>query len=158
MGGISDISYVAEIPKFPEFAARLAEALEGTEFINNRAKINQTKLAKELGIAQPTARDWVLGLAMPGMDSAVKLAVKIGVCVEWLLTGRGSKAPDNVLPVMSEFTINVVDEMTGMSAAVQEQALNAVKAVSAASTSQQLDDQKDALSEKTATGSSGEAS
>lgn len=45
-----------------------------------------------VGIGQPSARKWVYG-GMPEMATAVKLATKLGVGVEWLLTGRGPVDP-----------------------------------------------------------------
>lgn len=33
------------------------------------------------------------GEKLPSMEKAIEIASKLGVCVEWLLTGRGSKMP-----------------------------------------------------------------
>jgi hypothetical protein len=52
----------------------------------------QTYVAKLIKIKQPSVAEWVTG-SIPSMQNARKLALKIGVNVEWLLTGRGEKRP-----------------------------------------------------------------
>lgn len=53
----------------------------------------QQELGRDLGVAQPTARSWLNGENVPGMEKAIEVAMFFGVCVEWLLTGRGAKFP-----------------------------------------------------------------
>lgn len=52
----------------------------------------QTTVAKMIGIKQPSVAEWLDG-GKPSMKNAIKLATKLEVCVEWLLTGRGDKRP-----------------------------------------------------------------
>lgn len=54
-------------------------------------KATQGKLAAIAGVKQPSVNDWKDGY--PAMDTAVRLASGLGVCVEWLLTERGPKRP-----------------------------------------------------------------
>jgi DNA-binding XRE family transcriptional regulator len=51
----------------------------------------QTKLASIAGVKQPSVNEWRGGY--PTMETAVRLATSLGICVEWLLTGRGPKHP-----------------------------------------------------------------
>jgi hypothetical protein len=56
-----------------------------------RDKPTQAKLAAIAGVKQPSVNDWKDGY--PTMDTAARLALALGVCVEWLLTERGPKRP-----------------------------------------------------------------
>lgn len=56
-----------------------------------RDKPTQGRLATLAGVKQPSVNDWKDGY--PAMDTAVRLATGLGVCVEWLLTERGPKRP-----------------------------------------------------------------
>ena len=56
-----------------------------------REKPTQGKLAQVAGIKQPSVNDWKDGY--PAMDTAVRTATALGICVEWLLTERGPKRP-----------------------------------------------------------------
>lgn len=54
-------------------------------------KVTQGRLAQLAGVKQPSVNDWKEGY--PTMDTAVRLATALRVCVEWLLTERGPKRP-----------------------------------------------------------------
>lgn len=56
-----------------------------------KEKPTQGRLAALAGVKQPTVNDWKDGY--PAMDTAVRLATALGVCVEWLFTERGPKRP-----------------------------------------------------------------
>lgn len=58
----------------------------------------QTVAAKMVGIKQPSVAAWKAGTSTPDMDHIIILAEKLGVCVEWLYTGRGPKKPGDNLP------------------------------------------------------------
>lgn len=64
-----------------------------------REKATQGRLAQVAGIKQPSVNDWKDGF--PTMETAVRTATALGVCVEWLLTERGPKHP----PVSSDPTL-----------------------------------------------------
>ena len=81
-----------ELPQYPEFSRRLMEAL--TEHAQQLSeKITQQWVADLFGVSQPTARDWILGNMLPAMANMVQIADKTGVCIEWLVMGRGDKYP-----------------------------------------------------------------
>jgi len=75
--------------KYPDFARRLTLVWKDCA----DAPEKQTPLAKWLGFSQPTVNDWLNGKGLPSLDTAIKLADKFGVCVEWLITGKGQKSP-----------------------------------------------------------------
>jgi hypothetical protein len=53
----------------------------------------QTAAAKLIGIKQPSVSDWTKPGGYPTMENGVRLAGKLGVCVEWLFTENGPKRP-----------------------------------------------------------------
>lgn len=82
---------MALMPKAGEisdFWLRLAEMV-GEGFPRN----NQTAAGTLLGVGQSMITRWKTGKDKPALPRAIDLATKYGVCVEWLLTGRGPKHP-----------------------------------------------------------------
>ena len=71
-----------------DFWHRLVEMV-GPEFPHN----NQTAVGKLFGIGQSMVTRWKTGKDTPALPRAIKIATDYGVCVEWLLTGRGPKRP-----------------------------------------------------------------
>lgn len=71
-------------------------AMESLQERFPRDKPTQTKLAALAGVRQPTVNDWKEGA--PAVDTGVRLAVALGVCVEWLYTERGPKRPPKPAP------------------------------------------------------------
>ena len=67
-----------------------------------KEKATQARLAAIAGIKQPSVNDWKDGY--PAMDTAVRTATTLGVCVEWLLTERGPKHP----PEASDDTLALI--------------------------------------------------
>ena len=55
--------------------------------------IKQSELAKKFGVKQPTVNHWLSGEKLPTFKRTIAIAEQLGVCVEWLLTGRGDKRP-----------------------------------------------------------------
>jgi hypothetical protein len=68
--------------------ARLKEALA-----DKKLPPTQTHAASILGIKQSSVAEWNRLGIYPKMEHAVELARRLGICVEWLLTGRGPKHP-----------------------------------------------------------------
>ena len=66
-------------------------AMEGLRERYPREKPTQGRLAALAGVRQPSVNDWKEGF--PTMDTAVRLAQALNVCVEWLFTERGPKNP-----------------------------------------------------------------
>lgn len=64
----------------------------------------QTVVAEMIGIKQPSVWEWTPEgkSSKPSMKNALKLAGKLDVCVEWLLTGRGTKWPIPSDPLAQE--------------------------------------------------------
>lgn len=73
-----------------EFALRLNEALDLQGLRRGRGR--RVKIAKMGGVSGEGARKWLSGESLPTMEHAIVLASECGVCVEWLLTGRGPKS------------------------------------------------------------------
>lgn len=61
----------------------------------------QTYVANLIKIKQPSVAEWVTG-SIPSMKNAKKLAIKLGINVEWLLTGRGEKRPGRPSDAVAE--------------------------------------------------------
>jgi transcriptional regulator with XRE-family HTH domain len=61
--------------------------------IDARLKPTQTAAAELAGIKQPSVNLWKQPGGYPTMENAVKLAHKLNVNVEWLMTERGPKRP-----------------------------------------------------------------
>lgn len=61
-----------------------------------RDKPTQAKLAALAGVKQPSVNDWRDG--SPAIDTGVRLAIALEVCVEWLYTERGPKRPPKAAP------------------------------------------------------------
>ena len=69
-----------------EFAQRMEKILE---IFNG----NVSELARQAGIAPPSAKRWITGESDPQMSNLVKLARAAGVNVQWLATGEGAQYP-----------------------------------------------------------------
>lgn len=54
----------------------------------------QKKAAAFAEVSQPSVSLWNKPDGFPEMDKVVSMAKRLGVCVEWLYTGRGPKRPD----------------------------------------------------------------
>lgn len=71
----------------------LDRALEALAERYPRERATQVRLAQLAGISQPSVNKWGKADEYPAMNTAVRLAEILGVCVEWLLTERGPKYP-----------------------------------------------------------------
>ena len=74
--------------KYAAFAARFREACEDAKVL-----VTQESLGKVFGVSGTMAWYYLNGEKLPSMDKAIQMAGKLGVCVEWLLTGKGPKHP-----------------------------------------------------------------
>lgn len=66
-------------------------AMEALQERFPRDRPTQGKLAALAGVRQPSVNDWKEGA--PAVNTGVRLAEALGVCVEWLYTERGPKRP-----------------------------------------------------------------
>lgn len=76
---------------FPE---RLREAATEAGFA-----VTQAALGKAFGLSTTTIWHYLKGEKLPSMSKAIEIAGKLGVCVEWLLTGNGPKHTRDVLDI-----------------------------------------------------------
>ncbi len=76
-----------ELPNF-EFGKRFIRACRDAGLPDT-----QNELGKALGVSGPMAHNYKKGIKLPSMATALRIAQKTGVCVEWLLTGRGPVHP-----------------------------------------------------------------
>lgn len=53
----------------------------------------QPAVARAFGCSVTMAWNYLNGEKLPGMANAIKIATRLGCCVEYLLTGRGPKRP-----------------------------------------------------------------
>lgn len=67
---------------------RVLEAYRG----KNTDEPTEQKIASVLGVSQPSVHGWKSGNI--SLKVAQQAAVRFGVCVEWLMTGRGPKFPN----------------------------------------------------------------
>jgi DNA-binding XRE family transcriptional regulator len=71
----------------------LERAMEALREKHPRVKPTQERLASLAGVKQPSVNEWKD--KSPSMDTAIRLAKSLDICVEWLLTERGPKhVPD----------------------------------------------------------------
>lgn len=74
---------------YHQFAARLHAACDDVGLPRPRGRA--TELGKLVGVGYKGASKWLDGHGMPDMGHAAALAATLGVCFEWLMTGRGPK-------------------------------------------------------------------
>lgn len=73
------------------FWERVQEALVDAGLPNTQAAAGRL-----IGISQPSVHEWSKIDGYPTIANARTLALKLGVCVEWLYTERGPKRPPPV--------------------------------------------------------------
>lgn len=79
------------MPPEPDFARRFRDACKAKQL-----KTTQKGLAQFFGVSEITARNWWHGEKLPGMANARKVAEKLDVNTEWLLSGRGPMRVEEV--------------------------------------------------------------
>ena len=65
------------------------------ELQNDKGIKTQIELSAWMGFSKSIISAWMRGEKIPSMDTALKIAEMFGVCVEWLLTGKGLKHPSD---------------------------------------------------------------
>ena len=78
-----------EIYPHAEFGKRLDRMIAESNYKGE----SQRKLGKRFDVSGPTVNEWLKGKKMPGIETAIRVALTLDVCVEYLLTGRGPKRP-----------------------------------------------------------------
>lgn len=84
-----------EIGVHHEFGERFKSLLEEAGYTKQQHKNLTVVLTKLFDVAPSTISDWRGGRKLPSMDRAIMIALKLDVCVEFLLTGRGQKRPND---------------------------------------------------------------
>lgn len=74
--------------KYQGFALRFQEAC-----FDASLPMAQNELGKHFGVSGTMAWNYLNGEKLPSMKNACAIATDLGVNVEWLLTGRGTKYP-----------------------------------------------------------------
>jgi transcriptional regulator with XRE-family HTH domain len=82
-----------EIGQFQDFADRFNSALPDAGLSKAQHRNLTEVLTKTFGVSKSTISDWRNGKKVPSMDSAIAISLRLNVCVEYLLTGRGPKRP-----------------------------------------------------------------
>lgn len=85
---VKDGLAILAVMKHADFAARFQEACKASQ-----APQAMSALGRWLGVSTTMAWNYHAGEKLPSMEKAIEIASKLGVCVEWLLTGRGPKTP-----------------------------------------------------------------
>lgn len=80
-----------------KFWERLTEA-----FKERGLPITQRGVARLVGKKQASAWEWYHGISLPELTTCREIAVKGGVCVDWLITGRLPKYPISKDPLLSK--------------------------------------------------------
>jgi hypothetical protein len=93
VGGAMQTKRMPARPSTPmsPFWNRLMRAIEAAP--KSRLPTSQNGLATSLDMSQGSVRRWYTGEGYPELVTAIDLARRTGVCVEWLLTGRGDMYP-----------------------------------------------------------------
>lgn len=97
--------------KYREFAERFMACLD--EAFPPLPKKNDD-IGKVFGVSGPMITYWRTGQKLPAMETAQVIAKRCGVCVEWLLTGRGPKypgIPDNEVSQAAHLVIQAIPEL-----------------------------------------------
>lgn len=86
-------------PDFPfkDVGDRINAALAWAGYTKDRHKNLTHVLARTFMVSTATVSNWRHGQKCPAMKNALELAVKLDVCVEWLLTGRGPVTPSSAV-------------------------------------------------------------
>lgn len=111
-----------ELMRYEGFSKRLRLACEAAG-----VPATQPVLARLFGVSTTIIWHYLNGEKLPSMAKAILISTKLGVCVEWLLTGRGPMTPaknqtdmidaSQVLPEIKKHIVDLV-------AALSKQATN----------------------------------
>ena len=112
------------------FAERMKQELS----TNTKCR-TQKEWAKIFGVKQSTVSDYVTGKKMPSSKKMADIALALGVSVEWLQTGRGSKHPgdsDTITPELARLIENwnkMPDESKGLLLGTAEAMVRGIESI-----------------------------
>lgn len=89
---------IGRMAKNSKLLKEFSERLEALLIEKGWNRLTDRELAARLGLGKgnTTMWNWRNGIKMPSFQSAIGLAIRLDVCVDWLLTGRGPKRPDTI--------------------------------------------------------------
>lgn len=93
--------------KYPheDFGKRFSVLIDESQI---KGKKTLERLSRLFGCSKVTVYNWRTGEKLPSMLSAIRIASKLDVCVEYLLTGRGPKRPTDVgVPLVNGSSIDI---------------------------------------------------
>lgn len=88
------------------FWRRISEAWEEQEL-----PTSQNGIAQKLKMSQGSVARWYHGEGLPELETAIDIAERGRVCVDWLLTGRAPKYPLSKDPLIREL-FEICDQLT----------------------------------------------
>ena len=88
---------MTKLEKDDAFAERIRQMV----LAKNWQSLTRIELGKKLGVTGPCVQFYLTGERLPGMAQARAIASIFGVCVEWLLTGKGPMRPNNDIDYIS---------------------------------------------------------
>ena len=90
-----------------EFADRFTSLVEGKGW----GKLSRVKLGKQIGVSPVCAHFYLHGERIPSIPQAREICkVFGGICVEWLITGNGSKYPYKEINLDNFLDLSIFDE------------------------------------------------
>lgn len=90
-----------------DFAKRFQQSVRESNFPENRIE-----LGRLFGTSGAMIQYYWTGKKLPSMPKAIEIATHLGLCVEWFLTGRGDKHPNQKDESLSPAAIKVAREWT----------------------------------------------
>lgn len=114
---------------FKDIGDRISIALADAGYTKDRYKNLTEVLVRLFGVSSATVNDWRHGKKCPTMKNALDIAIKLNVCVEWILTGRGPKKPGDDGGHDGDNGNRITFDMTGIPANQRGQFVQALHAV-----------------------------
>ena len=78
----------------------------------NKENCTQEQLGEFFDLSQPTISHYKKGTKMPHIETGVKIAKKIGICVEYLYTRRGPMYPSKKLNTQEQLLVAVFSQLS----------------------------------------------
>ena len=117
--------WMDDLRPFRDVGDRIDAALVEAGYTKQRHKNLTAVLSRLWGVKISTVSDWRKGKKCPTMEHSRMIAMTLGVCVDWILTGRGPKRPGDIDDDDGNFLLL---DMTGIP---EDQRVQFEKAVSA---------------------------
>jgi transcriptional regulator with XRE-family HTH domain len=76
-----------------EFGKRLQQLIDESRLSEN----TQAEIALRFGVSPPMVTNYLQGVKLPSIPTARRMAMELGCCVDYLLTGRTPKRPGDLV-------------------------------------------------------------